>query len=305
MTLSNLRTKLAIFTLGFLTTAALAQIDDKAFLEKFEKTFEQGGGVAAKDFVPEEQMQGKLHRVRPLAENDGLNNTYFMDTPSGVQEITGTPALIVRIREIYAIDYLRGLSKTEEFGKAFAASAGAKVESVVGVVRDPIGTLKNVPKGASRFFGRIGEGMKGGKSKEEGDGLLAGISGVSKAKAQLAARLGVSPYTTNEELQGELTSTAQAMAGGGLIVSAATSLASGGAGAALTVVGVNQSLQDTLINSTPEDLRIVNRKKLFALGVTRTQADEFLMHPWYSPWHETIITDALATIGVDPSSFLT
>ena len=21
------------------------------------------------------------------------------------------------------------------------------------------------------------------------------------------------------------------------------------------------------------------------------------MHPWYSPWHETIITDALATIG--------
>jgi hypothetical protein len=28
------------------------------------------------------------------------------------------------------------------------------------------------------------------------------------------------------------------------------------------------------------------------------------MHPWYSPWHETIITDALATIGVDPTQFL-
>jgi hypothetical protein len=24
------------------------------------------------------------------------------------------------------------------------------------------------------------------------------------------------------------------------------------------------------------------------------------MHPWYSPWHETIITDALANIGADP-----
>ena len=58
------------------------------------------------------------------------------------------------------------------------------------------------------------------------------------------------------------------------------------------------------MNSTPDDLRIINRKKLFALGVTRENADEFLMHPWYSPWHETIITDALATIGRDPTQFL-
>ena len=28
------------------------------------------------------------------------------------------------------------------------------------------------------------------------------------------------------------------------------------------------------------------------------------MHPWYSPWSETIITDALATIGADPTAFL-
>jgi hypothetical protein len=94
------------------------------------------------------------------------------------------------------------------------------------------------------------------------------------------------------------------MAGGGLLISAAASLASGGAGTVLAVVGVNQSLQETLLNSTPEDLRIINRKKLFALGVSRANADEFLMHPWYSPWHETIITDSLSNIGADPTSFL-
>jgi hypothetical protein len=75
-------------------------------------------------------------------------------------------------------------------------------------------------------------------------------------------------------------------------------------GGAITVVNVNQDLQETLVTSTPEDLRITNRRKLFALGVTRENADEFLMHPWYSPWHETIIVDALATIGRDPSQFL-
>jgi hypothetical protein len=94
------------------------------------------------------------------------------------------------------------------------------------------------------------------------------------------------------------------MAGGGLVVSAATAAVGGGAGTALSVVGVNQTLQDTLINSTPDDLRIINRKKLLALGVDRALADEFLMHPWFSPWHETITTDALAQIGVNPSSFL-
>lgn len=300
-----MKTPSILLALITITAAALAQGDDAAFLTQFEKTFEQGGAVAARDFIPADLVKGRLHTVRPLADNDGLHNTYFIETAGGVLEAAGTPALAERIREIYALDYLRGLSKTEEFGKALAKTAGAKIESAVGVVRDPIGTIKNVPKGASRFFGRIGEGLKGGKSEEEGGRPLAGITGVSKAKAQIAAKLGVSPYTTNEELQRELTGTAQAMAGGGLVVSAATSLASGGAGAALTVVGVNQTLQDTLINATPEDLRIINRKKLLALGVDRALADEFLMHPWFSPWHETITTDALAQIGVNPTAFLT
>lgn len=292
----------AFFVLG---TLLRAQTGDSAFLAQFGKTFEQGGGVPAANFVPAALMKGRLHTVRPLADSDGMLNTYFVDTPGGVLEIIGTPALAIRIRELYALDDLRGMSKTEEFGKALAAAGKAKIESVAGVIRDPFGTIKNVPKGASRFFGRIGEGLKGGRSEEEGGNPLQGITGVSKARAQLAAQLGVSPYTTNEELQTALTSTARAMAGGGFVISAATSVASGGAGAALTVVGVNQTLQETLINSTPEDLRIANRKKLLALGVDRALADEFLMHPWFSPWHETIITEALASIGVNPSAFLT
>lgn len=283
-------------------SCALAQSEDAAFLAKFEKTFEACGPVPAKDFVPETWMSGTLHSVRPLADNDGLRNTYFVDSPEGVLEVTGTPALFTRIREIYALDHLGGLNKTEEFANALANAGKAKVASVIGVVRDPFGTIKNVPKGASRFFGRIGEGMKG---KSDGDEkALAGLTGVTKAKAKLAAELGVNPFTTNEELQRELTNTARAMAGGGLVINAATSFAGGGAGAALTAVGVNQSLQEVLVNSTPEDLRIINRKKLFALGVDRKQADEFLMHPWFSPWQETITTDALVRIGVNPSAFL-
>jgi hypothetical protein len=294
-----------LLTLISIAAPLVAQTDNKAqnetvFLEKLEKTFEPGGYITAKSFVPPEQMTGPLHSVSERAYNDGLRNTYFLRTNQGEYEITGTPALLQRIREIYALDYLRGVSKTEEFGKAMANAGKAKVDSVVGIVKDPFGTIKRVPAGASRFFGRIGESVKGGKSESE-EGALATIAGVNKAKVALAAKLGVSPYTTNEELQQELTSVARASAGGGLIVTAAGAAVGG---PALSVVGWNQTLQDTLVNSTPEDLRIINRKKLLALGVSRALTDEFLMHPWFSPWHETITTDALARIGVNPSAFL-
>jgi hypothetical protein len=48
----------------------------------------------------------------------------------------------------------------------------------------------------------------------------------------------------------------------------------------------------------------MNRKKLLALGASRALTEEFLMHPWFSPWHETITTDALARTGVNPTAFL-
>src|SRR4029453_1847455 len=110
----------------------------------------------------------------------------------------------------------------------------------------------------------------------------------TKAKAKIAAELKISPYTTNEPLQQELTRVARASAGGGLILNLAASAATGGAGAALSVVGVNQSLHNMLISSSPEDLRLLNRKKLLALGADPGLTESFLIHPWFSPWHETI-----------------
>jgi hypothetical protein len=296
-------TKHLVTAFSLFATAALAQTGSTPSPASPETAFEAEGRVEARMFLPEDVMKGRLHSVGPQAENDSLLNTYFLYSGHQAFEVTTGFALRTRIRELYAIDKLRGMSKTDEFGKAMAAAGKQKLENVRGIARDPVGTIKRVPQGASRFFGRIGESLKGGGSKSEGT-TLQGITGVEKAKVTLAAKLGVSPYSTNQELQEQLTNTARAMAGGGFVVSIATGAIGGPAGSVITVLNVNQNLQDTLVNSTPDDLRIINRKKLFALGVTRENADEFLMHPWYSPWHETIITDALASIGVDPTQFL-
>src|SRR5207244_13374099 len=167
------------------------------------------------------------------------------------------------------------------------------------IVTKPVGTVQNIPLGASRFFGRIGERLKYGRDEGQGS-RLQNVSGVNKAKSALAAKLGVSPYSFNQELQKQLTLNARAMAMGGLVVKAATAAVGGPAGDVLMGLNVNQALQQTLVSSTPDDLRIMNHKKLFALGVTREDADEFLTDPWYPPWNATNTAAALATAGIDP-----
>ena len=292
-----------LIALSLLATTAFAQTNSTPSPAPSQTAFETEGPVDAKMFLPEDVMKGRLHSVRPQADNDSLLNTYFLDSGDQVFAVTTGFALRTRIRELYAIDKLHGMSKTEEFGKAMAAAGKQKLESVKGVVKDPVGTIKRVPQGASRFFGRIGDSIKSVGSNSEGNKMQS-ITGVEKAKAQLAVKLGVSPYSTNQELQEQLTNTARAMAGGGFVLSMATGVVGGPAGSAITVLNVNQTLQDALINSTPDELHAMNRKKLLALRASKESADEFLMHPWYSPWHETIIADALATIGVDPTQYL-
>lgn len=267
------------------------------------ENFESCGFVDSKSFLPPSLMTGSLHYVAKRAYNNGTRNIYQLTAEGRTLKITGTPLLVQRINELYALHKLRKLSKADEFGNALANSAGDKIKSVVGIIKDPIGTVNNLPKGASRVLGGIGEGLKGHKSKTE-DGLLDSLAGTDKAKTVLAMKLGISPFTDNQELQKELTETARAAASGGVALGVAGSALTGGVGVALTVIDVNETLQETLVNSTPNDLRIINRKKLFALGLDRVQADAFLMHTQYTPWHKTIITDALARIGVNPEDFL-
>jgi hypothetical protein len=300
-----MKNKHIIAVLTFLTTTALAQVDNSTspVPAPAAKPFETAGLVDTKKFIPAEAMKGKLHSVDPKAYNDTMGNNYKLYAEGSEFDVLTTLMLRVRIREVYAINTLTQMKKGKEFANAMARAGEQKVQGVVGIVTNPIGTIKGVPMGASRFFGRIGESLKGGRSDEEGS-ALQNLSGVQKAKVALAVKLGVSPYSTNQELQKELTANARAMAAGGLVVSAATAAVGGPAGEVITLLNVNQTLQQTLVNSTPSDLRIINRKKLFDLGVTRENADALLMHPWYSPWVETITVDALSSIGVDPTAFL-
>jgi hypothetical protein len=86
------------------------------------------------------------------------------------------------------------MSKTDEFAQAMANAGKQKIEGVVGILTNPLGTVQTIPRGASRFFGRIGEGLKGGRTEGEGN-AVQNMIGINKAKVALAVKLGVSPYS--------------------------------------------------------------------------------------------------------------
>jgi hypothetical protein len=261
-------------------------------------TYESPGPVDAASFIAPVPLQGPGYSVYPQGYNDGLMNRYQITLSSGAKlEVLGTEALLERIVEAAAIEDLRRVSSSENFGKALGKAGGDKLKAAGSAIMNPLKTLGSVPKGASRFFGKIGEGLKGGASEYE-DKAYADLAGAAQAKRQLAAKYGVNPYSTNPELQDELNKVAWVQAGVGGAINIGLSAATGGAaGLAVTAVNANTRMYNRVRDEDPANLRIENRKKLLELGLTREQTEPLLKHPAFSPMHETIICDALAALG--------
>jgi hypothetical protein len=94
------------------------------------------------------------------------------------------------------------------------------------------------------------------------------------------------------------------MAGGGLALNIGTMPIGGVAGIGLTAIGIEQTVDSLINESSPDDLRKWNEQNLTKLGARPDVINQFLNHPWYSPRQETIITAALKKAGIDPNLFL-
>jgi len=261
--------------------------------------------VPAANFIPAVLMTNTLCTVAPMAQTDGLHLTYTLQSPAGTESIVGTQSLITRINEMKALVALDEINNSEEFGKALLKAGAEKVGSVRDVVKDPLGTVQRLPLGASRLLGRVSTSVK--NAAEGNADPRAGaqqVLGVRRMKNELAARFGVNPYTRDASLQNKLDATARAMAGGALVVNLSGLMFTGGVGTAISVVNVNQTLQRTLIESTPEEMAVKNRAILLALKAAPDAVEGFLSNPALSPWQKTILTAELKDIGLNPDPFL-
>jgi hypothetical protein len=270
--------------------------------------YETPGPVDAKDFLPKSAFTGKKLFVESAAQNNGLQNTYRIRAGAQVYEVTGSAAALQFLQELRAIDELRQISTAKAFARGLKQSAKGTYQTGKEIVRDPVNAVKKVPQGASRFFGKV----KGFFSDDEDDTsqkssageAVKGFLGVDDEKRKLAARLGVDVYSRNQTLQDELNRVASAAAGGGLAFDIGTLPIGGAVGIGLTVIGIQQTVDSLINNSSPDSLRKWNEQNLAKLGADPDLTAQFLNHPWYTLRQATIITVSLSKAGTNPDLFL-
>ena len=263
------------------------------------------GPVPVSNLLPADLIENGHCTIASEAESDGLHATYRITSEFGPEEITGTQFLANRIRELRAIATLRAMNKSAEFGKALLKTGGEKIQSVGNAVKDPVGTAKNLPQGASKFFGRVGNSIKSiGEGKVGATEAVEAAVGVHRKKAELALQLGVSPFSTDTILQAELDAAARAMAAGASLVNFSGLLVSGGVGTALSVVNMNDTFQRALVESSPAELAAKNRAALLSLSASPQNIDAFLANPSFNPWQKSAITSLLTHIDRNPDPVL-
>jgi len=270
--------------------------------------YETPGPVNAEDFLPKSAFVGKKLFVEKTAQNNGLQNTYRIRAGTEEYEITGSEAALQFLQELRAINQLRQISTAKAVTRGLSQSAKATYQTGRQIVRDPLGAVKKVPQGASRFFGKVKDVFSRDEEdtgqRTSVDETIKGFLGIDKEKRKLAARLGVDVYSRNEALQRELDRVASAMAGGGLALNIGTMPIGGAIGIGLTAIGIEQTVDSLINESSPDDLRKWNEQNLIKSGAKPDLITQFLNHPWYSPRQETIITAGLKKANVDPNLFL-
>jgi len=230
------------------------------------------------------------------------SNHYTIDSDFGIFEADGNEMLMRRVAEINAIAKLQAISQTKEFTQAAAQAAEAPFQVAQDLVTSPVSTISSVPRGIWGFLNRAGEAVKeaaGGQQSTAAEGnVVENMTGFSKIKRDLAIKLGVDPYATNEVFQKELNNVAWTAFLGKFTVDLGMAAVGG---PALSAVNVTSSLTDALRDKSPTELRLMNLGLLMNdMGVSPEIADAFLNNNAISPTTQTILVAALAQLGNIP-----
>ena len=256
----------------------------------------------ASEILQPQYLQGPNFTVRNPVPTYFGSNHYTIDSDFGVFEADGNQMLMRRVAEINAIAKLEAMSQTKEFTQAAAQAAQAPLQVAQDLVTNPVSTISSVPRGIWGFLNRAGEAVKevaeGQQSTAAEGNVVENMTGFSKIKRDLAIKLGVDPYTTNEVFQKELNKVAWPAFLGKFSVDLGMAAVGG---PALSAVNLTSSLTDALRDKSPTELRLMNLDLLTNdMGVSLETADAFLNNNAISPTTQTILVAALGQLGNIP-----
>jgi hypothetical protein len=257
--------------------------------------FEYGTTYQVADLLPANIIAGSHYRIADKVQSDGFMFTYSVDSEFGRFRATGDYALQKLLNEIQVIAALKEISRTEAFGKSVVHAAKSPLRFGEGLITDPVDTVTGVPRGLFSIFENVGEAATSEQDPSEDSRAKQALL-VSSWKRDYCAKYDCDVYSSNSVLQEELNRIAWAAAIGGLTVSGATTVASGGAVMVFSTVRMGDQLNEALRSEPPSRLRIINEEKLEGMGVPDDLIAKFLDHPAFTPRHDTLIVAALSNL---------
>lgn len=257
--------------------------------------FETPRNRKASEILPRDVIKGKHYVIRDTVVSYGYMHRYTVDSEFGKFEVSGDGALRKLLKEIEAIAALKEMSKTDAYVDALKKAGTMPVDFAKNLISNPVGTVIGVPKGVFRLVRNAATSVTSKRSAGQDDEVKS-VLAVSAYKRELAHKLGVDVYSSNEVLQEELNRFGWAGAMGSLTVSVAMMPIGGGAALAFKGTRLSQQMNDLLKDEPPPRLRELADKKLEEIGISEELRKAFLDHPHYTPRHRTILVGCLSLL---------
>ena len=122
--------------------------------------FEKPPTLRAQVLVPTSLLAGDGFHVDERVPTDGLMAHFTIRSDMGTFHANSIEMLRIRVAEIPAIMQLTKTSKTTVFSQSLATNAVRPVTAAGQMVMHPVDTVKGLPSGVGRFFGRVGLGAQ-------------------------------------------------------------------------------------------------------------------------------------------------
>jgi hypothetical protein len=256
--------------------------------------FESPPILKAQQLAPASLLSGSGFHVDEDVPTDGLTANFTIHTDLGTLQAHGLEMLKIRVAEVPAMVELQNTSKTKVFAESVATNAARPVVAAGQMIMSPVETVKGLPGGVSRFFGRVGLGaQKITEAASEPEGASAGeksaevgkrvgqttrdVFGYEQEHRELAKKLGVDPYTTNPILSKQLDDIALTAFRAHVGVTTTMSVFIPGS---IAITGTR--IVSTWVWDTPRaDLIVKNRDTLEGLGLPEHSIDSFMRNPAY------------------------
>ncbi len=262
-----------------------------------------------------QDVAGPSHRVREQVPTDGYMAHFSIDSDFGDMEVISTELARVRIHELGAIRKLLEVSRSDLFAEGVRRSIEQPVDAVKNIAKDPVGSVRAVPRTVGHFFQRVGQTVgnaaansrdrrERGEDSQVGANIgsaARGIIGFESARLECARQLGVDPYSDNERLQQEIDRVSWVFFSGGLPLRIGAMAISGGASVALTATKV-VGLPDEIYSLTPSELALRNQQDLTVMGVPEDQIRRYLSNEALSITLRVSIIRSLKALGTLPGS---